>query len=270
MKKFFVCKLQSPVGNKYGFTLIELLVVIAIIAILASMLLPALQRTKDTANTANCLNNQKQIGLGSISYSSDFQNYAIPLSKSSMTKNSADSASNTWINQLYKLYKIKGNTFACPTAYPQCSYLQTLAHPSGGFFTPLTASSGNISYLLSYAYNGTYFGGYAPNENKAYQLFNMTRIKRASTKIMFSEGTTVVLKKRSGYFYFCPYRYPKDSYIVYLASPHGGGKVTQNWTGSSNVLWADGHASNEKNPHIRFGDTDYSYKLEYKYFHPEK
>jgi hypothetical protein len=36
------------------------------------------------------------------------------------------------------------------------------------------------------------------------------------------------------------------------------------------MLWADGHASNEKNPHVRFGDTDYSYKLEYKYFHPEK
>jgi len=58
-----------------AFTLIELLVVIAIIAILAAILFPVFAQAKESAKQTTCLSNEHQIGLASLMYATDVDDY---------------------------------------------------------------------------------------------------------------------------------------------------------------------------------------------------
>ena len=65
-------------NTKVAFTLIELLVVIAIIAMLSAILFPAFSRAREAARKAACMSNLKQIGLGILQYTQDYDQ-AFPL-----------------------------------------------------------------------------------------------------------------------------------------------------------------------------------------------
>lgn len=62
--------------KKAAFTLVELLVVMAIISVLAALLLPALDRALFDARTSSCMNNHRQIYLGTLCYAQDNRGYA--------------------------------------------------------------------------------------------------------------------------------------------------------------------------------------------------
>lgn len=90
---------------RHGFTLLELLVVVAIIALLAAILFPVFIKVREKARAATCESNLKQMGLGEIQYSQDYD----------------ETYSGVGID--YNLYGTNNGTVAtCGATYPQSCY----------------------------------------------------------------------------------------------------------------------------------------------------
>ena len=109
-----------------AFTLVELLVVIAIIGILAAILFPVFARARENARRASCQSNLKQIGLGLIQYSQDYDEILIADWYGSDTTvgpgdtlppGSSQGVSYKWEDAAFPYIKSE-QVFNCPSATP--------------------------------------------------------------------------------------------------------------------------------------------------------
>lgn len=91
-----------------GFTLIELLVVIAIIAILATILFPVFARARENARRTSCLSSMRQIGMGYMMYSQDYDERTARI-------HTTGSVCPCWPDLLYPYTKSQQIFSGCPS-----------------------------------------------------------------------------------------------------------------------------------------------------------
>jgi len=104
--------------NNRAFTLIELLVVITIISILAAILFPVFARARENARRSSCMSNMKQIGLGFMMYTQDYDekypNIAFE-SGDQVTYPTGITFDNNWVVRIYPYVK-SVQLFNCPSS----------------------------------------------------------------------------------------------------------------------------------------------------------
>jgi len=242
--------------RKNAFTLIELLVVIAIIAILAAILFPVFARARENARRSSCQSNLKQIGLGLLQYSQDYDEKLVRLYIVTPDPNGGiafggdDFRSTHWMDSLQPYLK-STQIFDCPSD----------SHPGGNngtakYVYPASARTAGPIQFGSYYVNQGYFAGPPGTQGPAVGQETLPSISLASLED--SAGTIwaadALGNNLNGVFY------AKDAnnnfQIVSTATPRffrsnsGGGTQdtgpVERHLDTTNILYCDGHVKSLK------------------------
>ncbi len=257
---------MSSSFSRFAFTLVELLVVIAIIAILAAILFPAFARARENARKASCQSNLKQIGLGLMQYTQDYdERLPFPLVGANSRTNGGDVYSGyAWQDAIFPYVKSEG-IFNCPSARFGSAGAADLPLPF--HYSNPSSPSGRGTYaksIGSYTINASYqrddqtpFSTLPPvtSVNDVFQPLTAAHLSAIP-----APTTTFWVGEHNSYMGGDPIDLHSVAFGVLAASVSGltlqtaGGqgdypalagyidtRLTQRHLGTTNVLFCDGH-----------------------------
>jgi len=236
--------MSSKSRNRYGFTLIELLVVIAIIAILAAILFPVFAKAREKARQTSCLSNEKQLGLGLIQYSQDYDEMLAKAWYGNAGYNPSDpnpaTAKFKWMDVIYPYVK-STKVYTCP------DFNDDLHQGMTGDFINFDKLSGpDDTHYGSYAINAAYWDG-ALNDNgvsspgaspQGTTSLKLSTLEHPSTTAWVADG-------EGSYQFDWPLGNPPvvtNGGIRSWGPSFRGDNTAARHTDYVNIIWCDGHA----------------------------
>lgn len=173
----------QPVAPRLkGFTLVELLVVIAIIAILAAILLPVMAAAKRRSQLAQCVNNARQLVLGSSIYANE--NGAMA------HYNFTGVGGNLWMGM--DDYGNQKRVMICPATHEPSPTPPPYSYGTAD----LSWTWGNTNlYSGSYGFNGWLYdtAAYAGTGHPEFMMSKATMIRKPSNTPVFCDAVWVDL-----------------------------------------------------------------------------
>jgi prepilin-type N-terminal cleavage/methylation domain-containing protein/prepilin-type processing-associated H-X9-DG protein len=217
-------------GHRTGFTLIELLVVIAIIAILAAILFPVFARARENARRSSCQSNLKQIGLGLMQYTQDYDERTPRVWFGAWT-----GSAGRWMD-VVQPYTKSEQLFDCPSVSPPARYkMRTDANRAYG------------SYVMNVVYNdGDAMPNGTPDSPAGNSLANFS-----------SPATTAWVMDGNGESFATHFSQTAASSTIQAGPPRfvdwglganswNLGPMIERHLDTLNVLYADGHVKSSK------------------------
>jgi prepilin-type N-terminal cleavage/methylation domain-containing protein/prepilin-type processing-associated H-X9-DG protein len=226
-----------------GFTLIELLVVVAILALLAAILFPVFSRARENARRTNCISNMKQIGLGVLQYTQDYDEYYPAANFYVGADHLAGYLPNTWRHAVYPYVKSK-QIYACPSSGTKA---ENLWQPN------FNDGAGTIEkYPVSYTGNRWAMGDLSTCDGASpLGVRKLSTLHSPATTVFVIDGRISRPSVCGAWFFSTSYNIGNSTVRIlhtplpasYANSDNG---LFESHLGTVNIMFADGHVKAQK------------------------